>query len=293
MVSEEDLTAAPHEAAAPMLAARRSTSYDARMSATLDLNRALDVARRAVAAAGEAAMRHFQQGVEVETKGDGSPVTRADREAEAAILRLIRDAFPEHSILTEESGAHDGRPEFRWIIDPLDGTQRFTRGYETWGPLIALEHRSQVVVGAMGLPVRGEAVWAARGLGCFIDGERGHVSSLADWAKATISLGAMGRILASGAGDGAAELVRTAVYGVGGADLAGIVPVLRGQAEAWIEYGVKVWDIAPMKVMVEEAGGRFTDFSGEATIESGCAIATNGRLHSHVLNALRGGGHAG
>src|SRR5512136_123439 len=134
----------------------------------LDLAQAVATAREAVAAAGAAALRHFRRGVAVEVKLDRTPVTVADREAEAAIEAVVRTAFPRHGFLGEETGASPGSEEARWIVDPIDGTRGFTRGGPFWGPLVALEHRGEIVAGAMAMPALGETYWAARGLGAFL-----------------------------------------------------------------------------------------------------------------------------
>ena len=129
-----------------------------------DLDLAMETARRAAEAGGAAALRHFRAGVRVELKPDRTPVTVADREAEAAIVEVIRGRFPGHAILGEETGAHAGAGA-RWIVDPVDGTRGFTRGGSFWGPLVALEVGGEVVAGAMGMPALGELYWAARGRG--------------------------------------------------------------------------------------------------------------------------------
>lgn len=272
---------------APQPGEQGRARYNRPMPTTdLDLDAALAVARRAVSAAAEASLRHFRRGVAVETKPDRTPVTAADRDAEAAILAVIREAFPDHALLGEETGAHAGRADTRWIIDPLDGTRGFSRGGTFWGPLVALEHRGEVVVGAMALPALGETYWAARGMGAFRDGERLRVSGIGDWQEATLSLGEIGRLLEAPYAEGVIRLARSAASARGYGDLAGAMLVLAGRAEAWIECGVKPWDLAPIKVLVEEAGGRFTDTAGRPSVESGSAVATNGRVHEHVLAAL-------
>src|SRR4051812_29234522 len=131
----------------------------------VDLAKVVLVARRAVEAAAAASLAHFQRSVRVDVKPDQTPVTQADRDSEAAILAVVRDAFPDHAFLGEESGAHAGDAEMRWIVDPLDGTKGFTRGHGFWGALVAFEHRGDVVAGAMALPALGETYWAAQGLG--------------------------------------------------------------------------------------------------------------------------------
>ena len=124
-----------------------------------DLERSTAAARRAVEAAARASLRHFRSGVAVEKKPDRTPVTIADREAEEAILAEVLRAIPDAAVLAEEGGSRDGDPRTRWIIDPLDGTRGFTRGGSFWGPLVALEHDGEIVVGAAALPALGE-VWA-------------------------------------------------------------------------------------------------------------------------------------
>ncbi len=256
----------------------------------LDLDLALDTARRAAEAAGAAALHHFRRGVRVELKPDRSPVTVADREAEAAALAVIGAAVPAHGVLGEEGGAH-GSTRTRWIVDPLDGTRGFTRGESCWGPLVALEHEGEVVAGAMGLPVQGEVYYAARGLGAWSGGRGGapsrlQVSGIARWEDATFSLGEPRILLAPAYREAVAALATTCARTRCLGDLAGFAMVLTGQAEAWVEAGVQLWDLAPMKVLLDEAGGRFTDLTGLPTVRSGSAVATNGLVHEHVLGAL-------
>ena len=255
--------------------------------ADLDLSLALDVARRAVAAAGAAAMRHFHTDLAVETKPDRSPVTAADRDAEARILEIVRAAFPAHAILTEESGVHAGSAETRWIVDPLDGTRGFSRGGTFWGPLVACEDRGEIVAGAMALPALGTTYFAARGLGAFRDDVRLRVSSVSDWSESTLQLGEIKALLGAPWGTGVLDLVRSAASTRGFGDLAGCAAVLDGRAEAWLEAGCQIWDLAPHRILVEEAGGRFTDFEGRDSIATGRAVATNGHVHAHVLGAIR------
>jgi histidinol-phosphatase len=260
----------------------------------LDLALALATARRAVEAGSAAALAHFRRGVEVETKPDRTPVTVADRESEAAIVNVIQETFPRHAILGEESGATPG-DETRWIVDPIDGTRGFTRGGSFWGPLVAVEHRGKTVAGAMAMPALGESYWAAAGMGAFVrfgDQEpvRLRVSGIPTWADATLSLGELHFLLRPPLGERVTRLATSCAQARCYGDLAGCAQVLTGRAEAWIEAGVKVWDLAPLKILVEEAGGTFTDFAGRATPESGECVASNGRVHAHVLGALRGEG---
>ena len=261
------------------------------MPLDLDLDLALATARRAVEAASAASMAHFRAGVRVETKPDRTPVTAADRDAEAAVLAAIRAAFPTHAILGEETGAHAGDAATRWIVDPIDGTRGFTRGGSFWGPLVALEHEGRVVVGAMAMPALGETYWAARGRGAWMSRDGGpavrlQVSGIADWAESSLSFGEFRGVFAPERERAVLELARTAAQARCYGDLAGAAMVLTGRAEAWVEAGVQVWDIAPLLVLAEEAGGRFTDLAGKATAASGNCLLSNGRVHDHVLQVL-------
>ena len=261
--------------------------------AELDLALALDTARRAAESASAAALVHFRRGVRVETKPDRTPVTAADREAEAAAAAVIRSAFPGHGFVGEETGATRGSEEARWIVDPIDGTRGFTRGGSFWGPLIALEHRGEIVAGAMAMPVLSESYWAARGLGAFVQRggegpERLRVSGISAWADATLSLGEMHFLLAPDLAPKVLHLTTTCAQARCYGDLAGCAMLLSGRAEAWLEAGVKTWDLAALKILVEEAGGRFTDFGGRPTAEAGNCVASNGRVHDHVLGVLGG-----
>ncbi len=252
----------------------------------------MDVARRAVEAASAASLAHFRRGVRVERKPDRTPVTQADRDSEAAILAIVREAFPQHGFLGEETGEHAGSAETRWIVDPLDGTKGFTRGRAFWGALVALEHRGEIAAGAMALPALGETYWAARRLGAWMRAGEGspsplRVSSVADWSEATLSFGEPQVLFRPPLLERLAGLALSSQTARCYGDLAGCALVLQGKAEAWIEAGVQIWDIAALRVLVEEAGGRFTDLAGNATHGSGSCIASNGLVHAHVLAALR------
>jgi histidinol-phosphatase len=258
-----------------------------------DLEKVMRTARRAAEAASRASLAHFRRGVRVEVKPDRTPVTAADRDAEAAILAVVREDFPGHAFLGEETGAHEGDAASRWIVDPIDGTKGFTRGGAFWGPLVALEHDGRIVAGAMALPALGETYWGARGLGAWLrHGDaapvRLAVSRVGAWEDATLSFGEpqvlfrppmLERLAALATGAQSARC-----YG----DLAGCALVLQGKAEAWVEAGVRVWDLGPLPVLVEEAGGRFTDLDGSPSLASGSCVASNGLVHEHVLRALAG-----
>jgi histidinol-phosphatase len=249
------------------------------------VEKAVEVARAATRAASAAALKHFRDGVAVEKKADASPVTIADREAEAAMLAIVKEAFPAHAILGEETGGHAGDGAWRWILDPIDGTRGYTRGGPFWGPLVALEHHGEVVAGAFALPVLGESYYGGRDLGCHKDGVRVTVSSVPSLAEATICLGEP-KAFATAQLPATLGVMRGAASTRCPGDLGGGAYVLSGRADAWLETGVQIWDIAPFQCLIEEAGGRFTDFAGKATIASGNCLASNGRVHDELLALL-------
>jgi histidinol-phosphatase len=153
--------------------------------------------------------------------------------------------------------------------------------------MVALEVDGDVVAGAVGLPALGETYFAGRGRGAFRDGNRLAVSKVSEWSEATLSIGELKALQATSRAAGVRALVAgaasTRCYG----DLAGCVQLLNGRAEAWLEAGVRPWDLAALKVLVEEAGGRFTDFDGGPRfLETGHAVATNSLVHAHVLRAI-------
>jgi len=247
--------------------------------------RALDAAVDAARAAGRIALKYFRGGFEVAKKADDTPVTPADREAEQAIVEILGRAFPDCGVLGEEFGGR-GTKEVRWIIDPIDGTKNFVRGIGIWATLIALEERGEVTVGVIHNPVTAELYTARRGAGAFLNGERIRVSDVAELGRAFFLHAGLGIVRKGGHWDGFARLIDATDRQRGFGDYMGYGLVAEGKAEIYAELDLKPWDLAAPKILVEEAGGRFTDFAGRPTIYTGTALATNGRLHDAALALL-------
>jgi histidinol-phosphatase len=251
-------------------------------------DRALEAALDAARAGGAVALRHFGGDLRVTRKADHTPVTQADHEAEAAIVDRLRPAFPDVGFLGEEFGAQ-GAQSRRWIVDPIDGTKNFVRGIPYWATLIALEEEGDVTLGVVHAPATRELYWARRGRGAWLDGVPLRVSSVERLSEAMLvhsSLNVLRPLEGGRYWDGFVRLVERTDRQRGFGDYFGYTFVLRGQAELMIEADLKPWDIAPFKLLFEEAGGRFTDFAGRPTIYSGTAVATNGRLHDEALALL-------
>ena len=241
----------------------------------------------AARAAGEIAMKYYRGGFEVTLKPDQTPVTQADREGEQAITAILRRAFPDHGFLGEEFG-EQGPTDRRWIIDPIDGTKNFVRGIPVWAILIGLEEQGEVTTGVVLNPASGECFWARKGEGAFCDGERLRVSDLDRLGAATVLHSDLGLLRATSCWDGFVRLVDAASRTRGFGDYYGYGLLAQGRAEIYAEVDLKPWDIAAVKILVEEAGGRFTDFSGRPTIYGGTVLASNGRLHDEALRLLTG-----
>ena len=242
---------------------------------------------RAAEAAGEVAMKYYRGGFEVTIKPDQTPVTQADREAERAIINILGRAFPDWGFLGEEFG-EAGAKDIRWIIDPIDGTKNFVRRIPIWAVLIALEERGEITTGVVYNPVSAELFTARRGDGAFLNGERIRVSDCDDLKDATVLHAGLRLLREAGHWEGFLRLVDAGSRTRGFGDYYGYGLLAQGKAEIYVEVDLKPWDIAPVKILVEEAGGRLTDFSGRPTIYDGRVLATNGRLHAEVLHLLSG-----
>ena len=243
----------------------------------------LDTAVALLRAAGQRTLRWFRSAeLAVERKGDGSPVTVADRDAERFLREQIAAAFPGDAILGEEEAPTTGTTGRRWIIDPIDGTKAFTCGVPLYSNLLALEDEHGIAVGVVHLPALGETVWAGRGLGCWSEHGPARVSDHATLAggyvmSSSFSHWGPGRVAAL---EEAGAVLRT--WGDG----YGYALVATGRVVAMVDPIVEPYDIGPMPVLLAEAGGRFTDLAGETTIESGSGMASNGHVHVELLALL-------
>jgi len=221
----------------------------------------------------------------VTTKPDLTPVTEADRAVERALRERIARARPGHGIVGEEFGA-EGGGEWRWVLDPIDGTKNYVRGIPVWGTCIALQHHEVGVVGVVSAPALGRRWWAGLGEGAFAASRRIHVSAVADLADAQLSYDSVMSFEAYGLGGRFLELARRCWRTRGLGDFWSHVLVAEGAIDVAAEPEVSLWDVAAVQLIVEEAGGRFTDLGGNARPDGGSAVSTNGLLHDQVLAAL-------
>jgi histidinol phosphatase-like enzyme (inositol monophosphatase family) len=239
-------------------------------------------------AAGQETLRWFRQSLlAVERKGDGSPVTAADRAAESIMREAIAAQFPNDAILGEEFGDKPGTTQYRWVLDPIDGTKSFIRGIPFFASLIALEEEGEVTTGVIYAPAIDDLLYAQRGVGAFDADGPLHVSDRRTLSSSMLVFGGASVLRQKGYWGAYERLVDASSRQRGYGDYFGYTFIARGQAEAMVDLDLKPWDLAALKIVVEEAGGRFTDFDGEATIYGGSAIASNGYVHDEIRSLLR------
>ncbi len=253
---------------------------------SIELDEALQVALGVVLASSNITLKYFRKKLDVEKKADHSPVTIADKECESFIRSQLQKKYPSHAFLGEELGEQKTDSDFRWIIDPIDGTKNFTRGLPFWGTLVALEHEGEIVLGVIHLPVMNMTIHAAKNRGCYDGKERLSVSRVARLSEAMLVFGDLKHFFPQPQNAGFMELDAKVYCSRGWGDCYGYVPVIAGSAEIMIDPVANPWDIAAILICVEEAGGRFSDYKGDRTIYGGNAVATNGTLHDEVLRIL-------
>jgi histidinol-phosphatase len=219
--------------------------------------------------------------LEVRTKTDRTPVTEADEAVETEVRRIIQLARRRDAFLGEEHGV-TGRGARRWIVDPIDGTRNYTRGVPVWATLIALEERGELILGVVSAPALGRRWYAERGGGAWAGDDRVHVSSVHRVEDAVLSFALEQPVPA---------LATQAWHARGYGDFWSHMLVAEGAVDGAIDaIGVSLWDLAAVQVIVEEAGGTFTDFTGAPRADGGSAISSNGHLHALLLEAVQAAG---
>lgn len=246
-----------------------------------------EVAVEAAQEAGQVALKYFTGEVKVEWKADQSPVTVADREAESLLWKKFLTRFPKDGFLGEESGITQGSSGYRWIVDPIDGTKNFIRGVPIWGTLIGLEYREELIAGVINIPTLNQTWRALKGDGAFRDNTRVHVSKRSRLEESMMFYSSMSWFMKAGNEQNFIQLVRSTWQQRGYGDFYGHLLVVQGSGEMMVEYGVHSWDVAAIKPIIEEAGGRFSNWSGEPTIHTPDVLISNGLVHDEVLALLR------
>jgi histidinol-phosphatase len=259
-----------------------------------ELDAWLDLAQAACDEADGIARQAFRRDLEITTKPDRTFVTQADTAIERAIRARIAAAHPDHGLVGEEYGVEAGEATSRWYIDPIDGTHNFVRGVPLFGTLLAVERDGELQAAVLSAPALRERWWARRGGGAWARSagddapRRITVSTVAEIGDAQVFYGSGEEIASSGRAPGFRDLLGSVWRERGFGDFWGYALLAEGAAEAMVEVGLSSWDAAAPTVLVEEAGGRVSDFTGIRAIDAGTFVASNGVLHEEVLTRLRG-----
>jgi histidinol-phosphatase len=249
----------------------------------------LEAAIHAAREAGKITLRYFQTpSLAVETKSDASPVTIADKSAEEWIIRFIQKEFPDHSILGEEFGEIRRSGPYRWIIDPIDGTKSFIHGVPLYGTMIGIEdlHLKDAVVGVVNFPALNDIMWASRGSGAFWNERPAKVSEISSLSEATL-LATDTEHIDERSDAAIFEKLRkeTKLFRMWG-DCYGHMLVATGRAEIMVDAKMNLWDVAALKPIIEEAGGKLFDWKGTSSLYIMDAIACNGALADGILKKI-------
>lgn len=251
----------------------------------------LDLAFALMDIADAATMRVWQShGVPSTAKPDGTPVTEADVAAETAMLRLVQNARPRDGFLGEEVGEHGGRSGRRWIADGIDGTRHFAAGRRTWGTLLALEVDAEIVLGIASSPAQSQRWWATRGAGAYKSSSAtGDVRRL--FVSSRNELDARRAACLPSYSDLSEDRRRVLRELLGGRPApqqwCHQLRVAEGELELCVWWAGDIWDHAAPCLILEEAGGRFSDHAGGRRLDTRTAIYSNGRTHDDVINALQ------
>ncbi len=246
-----------------------------------------EVALDAAHQAGRFALGNFDTAMAVEWKADRTPVTSADRGAEALLKSGLLAKFPRDGFLGEESGDTPGSSGYRWIIDPIDGTRNFVRGIPLWGTLVGLEYQGEAIAGVAYVPALNQTYRALRGDGAYRDDRRLRVSDVGRLEEASLFYSSISWFIKAGCENRFLNLVKQTQRQRGFGDFYGFVLVAQGSGDLMVEHGVHIWDLAALQPIVEEAGGRLTDWTGKADITRPDVLASNGRLHAAALQVLQ------
>ena len=251
--------------------------------ASKELQAALDAAQ----AAGEVIRSLYQKNIAVQTKSDASPVTEADVRAEEVIKGVLSERFPSYGFYGEETGKHSMGAESVWLVDPIDGTKSFVRECPFFSTQIALMRAGRVVVGVSSAPAYGELAWAESGGGAFMNDRPIRVSTIGELGRSIVSTGNLKTMTQSAQWGRLGNLIPRVSRIRGYGDFVHYHLLARGSLEIVIESDVNILDIAALTIIVREAGGTFTDLAGgEVTLGTTSVLATNGLLHTTVLDAL-------
>ncbi|MGB9595747.1 MAG: inositol monophosphatase family protein [Candidatus Poribacteria bacterium] len=248
----------------------------------------LELAISAAKEAGKILLENFGKIEQVDRKGERELVSNVDLASEKKIIDMIKSKYPDHDILCEESGLQEKASDYRWVIDPMDGTHNYIYGINIFGVSIALEYKSEIILGVINLPYSNELYWAEKGKGAYFNGEKIYVSkrgiknalAIYDsglYKETTHRIGFLAKLVG--------KIFNVRVFG---ASTRHLTYVANGSADLQIEYGDKPWDFAAGGLLVEEAGGRITQLDGSKwNIYVESYISSNGVFHDEIIDLYR------
>ena len=244
----------------------------------------LKVALEAAQKAEKVILRDYSDSINPELKADGTPVTIADTTAEKVIIETIQRRFPDHGFLGEESGTVHSQSGYQWIIDPIDGTKNYIRNIPLFATQIALMKNDELILGISNSPVLKEVLYAERGEGAFLNDQQIHVSSVSEISEAMVCHGGLRWFSEKGILSNLCDLIDHSYRSRGFGDFYMYHLLASGRADIVIESDIKIWDIAALTVILEEAGGRATDLQGKPVGKDTISmVATNNVLHDSVF----------
>ncbi len=250
------------------------------------LDSAVEIAHQA----GELIQEYAGKNIGYDLKGEQDLVTEADRASEAMIVKYLQSRFPDHAIVAEESGEHQGSADYCWYVDPLDGTTNFAHGFPVYNVTLGLEHKGELIAGVIHDPTRGETFTAEKGSGAFLNGKRIVVSETPELSKALLATGFPSRKRHQNINVHFFYQTSMRSHGVrrAGAAALDLAYVACGRLDLFWEFRLNPWDIAAGILILEEAGGKITDMHG-APIQLRCphVLASNGKLHPETLDLFK------
>lgn len=249
----------------------------------------LKIAIEASKAAAEVIKKYYQGSFQVEIKNDQTPVTEVDIQAEKIIKEIILNAFPDHGFYGEETNRENYDSDFLWLVDPIDGTKGFVRGYPFFSTQIALMHKSQIILGVSNAPIFEEIIFAELGKGSWIDNHRTKVSKTSKIESSTISTGNLKSLALSEKWSNFGKIVSRIDRIRGYGDFYHYHLLATGKIDAVIESDVNILDVAALSIIISESGGVFTDLNGkkpDLNIKS--ILAANPILHPEIKSHLDG-----
>lgn len=245
------------------------------------------VALEAVKKAEERILYYFHHLPPIEKKVNMSPVTKADKEAEQIIVDTIKQKFPSHGFLGEEFGSDHDDAEFVWIIDPIDGTKNFIHGLEFFGTVLGLKHEGKIILGISNMPAMGELLFASTEEQTSLNGKPVSVSSIDSLQEAYVTVGSFGKLQEKNYLDALINLQSKTTNMRGYGDVHGYHLVATGRADVMFEPSTHEWDISAYQIIIKQAGGKYSDFSGNESALGPTSLATNGLLHEQMLAVLK------